>query len=495
MLKRSQHIVPTNEENSATLPEGWCTARLLDVTVKVLNTKPEAVPERLFRYADISSIDNKRNEIVSLKSFRGKDAPSRARRPVQVGDVLFSNVRTYLRNIALVKEGTLPDVCSTGFTVLRTNGAVLPLYLLRYLLTRGFLGRISETQTGTHYPATSDRAVLSQTVPVPPLAEQERIVALIEPLLTQLGDVDEHLQRAPAILVRFRKSVLSAACSGKLTEEWRKSRKPSDSSSTESGGLDTSDLYELPDGWKWKRLGRHLKHIEAGKSFTCVEKPPSFKEIGVVKVSAVTWGRYDEDESKTCTDQTKVNPKLFIRKGDFLFSRANTIDLVGTCVIAEQVTNKVMLSDKILRFHFTDIRPEWILSVLRSPHGRSEIEQSATGNQQSMRNIGQERIRNIRIPCPPDDEQQEIVRRIDSLMKLADTVEERIQNVAKSASSLWESVLSKAFLGELVPTEALIASQENRTYESGCKLLVRLRDQGFHSAAKAKPLTRRVKRH
>ena len=153
-------------------------------------------------------------------------------------------------------------------------------------------------------------------------------------------------------------------------------------------------------------FGLILSRIEAGKNFKCEEHPPSENEVGVVKVSAVTWGKFDESQSKTCTDSDRINPNYFIKENDFLFSRANTIELVGACVIVEKINRRLMLSDKILRFGFIGIPREWILYVLRSEHGRKEIESLATGNQESMRNIGQDRIRHIRIPILPKKRQR-----------------------------------------------------------------------------------------
>ena len=105
---------------------------------------------------------------------------------------------------------------------------------------------------------------------------------------------------------------------------------------------------------------------------------------------------------------------LSVEEGDFLFSRANTIELVGACVIVKQISKRLMLSDKILRFGFAVISPKWVLVNLRTVFGRSEIERLATGNQDSMRNIGQDRIRQIRIPLPPLKTQQKIVAKIET---------------------------------------------------------------------------------
>src|SRR5437016_2203077 len=139
-------------------------------------------------------------------------------------------------------------------------------------------------------------------------------------------------------------------------------------------------LPAIPSNWSWAELGDVLCGIEAGKSLKCEERPPKDTEVSVVRVSAVTWGIFDEDASKTCLSSQRVNPKLFVRPGDFLFSRANTIQLVGACVIVRHVSRRLLLSDKILRFHFRDaLLPQWLLYVLRTSWGRSEIERLATG--------------------------------------------------------------------------------------------------------------------
>ena len=176
-------------------------------------------------------------------------------------------------------------------------------------------------------------------------------------------------------------------------------------------------------------------------------------EVGVVKVSAVTWGEFDESESKTCLDKRLVNEKLLVRPGDFLFSRANTIELVGACVIAKKVTSSVMLSDKILRFRLLGGLDQWVLYNLRSKFGREEIERLATGNQESMRNIGQDRIRAIHIPLPPAEECGRIVTEIERRFSLVREVEDQVDANLTRAKRMRQSILGKAFSGELAIDE------------------------------------------
>jgi type I restriction enzyme S subunit len=165
-----------------------------------------------------------------------------------------------------------------------------------------------------------------------------------------------------------------------------------------------------------------------------------------LKVSALTWGTYDESESKTCKDESRVEEKFLVRNGDFLFSRANTIDLVGACVIVGKATKQLMLSDKTLRFDVCpQVLPEWLQICLRCKHGRDEIERLATGNQESMRNIGQERIRQIRMPLPPMAEQVRILAEVDRHLSIVREVEAEVDTNLKRAQALRQATLSKAF--------------------------------------------------
>ena len=228
---------------------------------------------------------------------------------------------------------------------------------------------------------------------------------------------------------------------------------------------------ELPASWASVPLAELLVGIETGKSFKCDERPPTPDEVGVVKVSAVSWGEYREQESKTCIDPARVNPDLYVRRGDFLFSRSNTIELVGACVITHQVGLRVMLSDKILRFHFADehMKP-WVLQLLRSKQGRSQIEALASGNQDSMRNIGQERIGQIEVPMPPAAEQTRIVAKLEELLSDLDAGVAELKAAQKKLAQYRQSLLKAAVEGALT---ADWRAQHTPT-ETGAQLLERI---------------------
>lgn len=242
--------------------------------------------------------------------------------------------------------------------------------------------------------------------------------------------------------------------------------------------------------WPIVSLGELIASIEAGASFRCRETPPEADEVGVAKVSAVSWGRYDENESKTCLNASRIDPSLLIQKGDFLISRANTVQLVGACVIAERVTKQVMLSDKTLRIQFRDpsLKP-WVLHYLRSREGRNQIEALCTGNQESMRNISQKSIRQIQLPLAPAEERDRVVAYLDQqLSRLQASVEifGIIQAKLKQARA---SILKAAVEGRLVETEAELARANGIQFKSGGQLLVEIssiakrRNQGMNMEA------------
>jgi type I restriction enzyme S subunit len=305
-----------------------------------------------------------------------------------------------------------------------------------YYVINGYLDAIQQVTSSVTVKHLSSIDVLRIPFPIPPLAEQNRIVAKLDELMARVVRSRARLEQIPKILNRFRKSVFSKAVSGKLTEEWR-----------------AKNGYH--NDWPIESLGNVVSTIKAGKSIKCIEAPPDKGEVGIVKVSAVSWGEFLEDESKTITDKKFFNKDFVINRGEFLFSRDNTKELVGAVVIVREITRALMLSDKILRFTLSDkVIPEWILYNLKSEKGRRQIEDLATGNQQSMMNIGQGKIREIEFFLPDKKEQTEIVRRVEELFLLANKIEVRYNAAKAQLENLPQSLLAKAFRGELVSQDS-----------------------------------------
>jgi type I restriction enzyme S subunit len=337
------------------------------------------------------------------------------------GDVLYSRLRPYLNKIWRADRDGL---CSSEFIVMPGNDLVDADFLQYRLNAHDFVSFASHLNAGDR-PRVDFEQIGAFSIELPTeIQQQQRIVAEIEKQFTRLDAGVAALKRAQANLKRYRAAVLKAACEGKLVP-------------TEAN-------------WKQTKLGEVLLGIEAGRSFKCEERPPKPDEVGVVKVSAVTWGTYNEMESKTCLDADRMEERFFVQPNDFLFSRANTIELIGACVIAKKITLRVMLSDKILRFRFSEeVNPGWILYWLRSQFGRREIERLATGNQMSMRNIGQDRIRQIAIKLPPLAEQHRIVVEVERRLSVIEEMEAAVSANLRRAARLRQAVLQRAFSGDL----------------------------------------------
>lgn len=207
---------------------------------------------------------------------------------------------------------------------------------------------------------------------------------------------------------------------------------------------------ELPVGWDQASLAELIDRIEAGKNFRCIERPPLNGEIGIVKVSAVSWGRFREEESKTVPPGVALDSETRIRQGDLLFSRANTIELVGACVMVESLSKNLRLSDKILRLVPSKeaVKP-WICRYLSSPQARKYLSETSSGNQLSMRNVSQRVLLDTLVPLAPLNEQRRIAAKLDTTLAAVESCRQRLDGVAELLKRFRQAVLAAATSGEL----------------------------------------------
>ena len=279
---------------------------------------------------------------------------------------------------------------------------------------------------------------------------------------------------------------------GELLEQIRKEREEDEKVSGKKlskvkspADTELAELPKLPTRWRWAELGEVIDNIQAGKSIKCNERPPESNELGIVKVSSVSWGEFNEKESKTCFSEEAFNADYIIHKNDFLFSRANTIELVGACVIVKSINKRLMLSDKILKIDFSQNHNIFYsLYYLRSVFGRKEIESLATGNQESMRNIGQDRIKRIKIPICSLLEQKAIVQEIETRLSVCDKIEQDIETNLEKAEALRQSILKKAFEGKLLNERELAEVRGAEDWEPAEVLLERIKAEKAQNGKK-----------
>ena len=158
----------------------WPTKALGELVLPTEQRDPKQDATEEFSYVDIAGVDNEAKSIVATKRIIGADAPSRARKVIRKGDIIVSTVRPNLNAVALIPDFLDDQICSTGFSVLRPSEKILSGYLFAFVRSPIFIDYLVARTTGANYPAVNDGEVKDALIPVPPLAEQERIVKLLD---------------------------------------------------------------------------------------------------------------------------------------------------------------------------------------------------------------------------------------------------------------------------------------------------------------------------
>ena len=177
---RRQRRLPSIDEIPYSIPASWCWTRIREIT----SDRGQCVPEATFTYIDVTSIDKEKGKVAGPKVLQANEAPSRARKVVQKGDVIYSCVRPYLLNVAVVEDDFDPKpISSTAFAILNGHKLVLPRYLWIVLRSPFMVSCVEENMRGQAYPAINDTDFSILPFPLPPLPEQRRIVAKVDKLL------------------------------------------------------------------------------------------------------------------------------------------------------------------------------------------------------------------------------------------------------------------------------------------------------------------------
>ncbi|WP_418114080.1 restriction endonuclease subunit S [Vibrio scophthalmi] len=203
--------------------------------------------------------------------------------------------------------------------------------------------------------------------------------------------------------------------------------------------------FELPKGWEWCRLGDLELSSEAGWSPKCLDTARNEDKWGVLKVSAVTWGKYNPDENKELPASLEPREHLEVQDGDFLISRANTAELVAKAVVVPADSpRKLMMSDKVIRFKFSKkVSSEYINLFNNSLFSRNYYSEVAGGTSSSMKNVSREQIKNLLICLPPAETQQEIIDTLGTFYKICDQLKRRLRGSQQTQLQLTDAMVEK----------------------------------------------------
>ncbi|HOT58394.1 MAG TPA: restriction endonuclease subunit S [Spirochaetales bacterium] len=375
--------------------------------------------------------------------FSFNERPSRANRIAKRNDVFQARMKNTNKPIIINVPTFEGALFSTGFLQLRPYGnTYIEKLIYYYVQSSYFLEQRDELATGSTQEALTDSNAVKLIIPLPPLNEQKRIVEKLDAILPKVKSAKARLEKIPVILKKFRQSVLAAACSGRLTEDWREGKSISNNY---LGEKIEEGPYELQDDWLWVEL----KNISSSFQYGTSSKSEKEGKVPVLRMGNLQNGLIDWSDLKYTNDDSEIK-KYALSYGDVLFNRTNSPDLVGkTSIYKEKRT--AIFAGYLIRINY---KPEYINSdylnyCLNTERAKEWCKQVKTDGV-SQSNINAQVLSTFLIPLPPLEEQQEIVRRVEKLFALADSIEAKYKKALERVEKLEQSILAKAFRGELV---------------------------------------------
>jgi len=357
---------------------------------------------------------------------------------VRAGDLLISRANTTeLVGAPVLVEKNYPNLMLPDkiLRVLYNPEVVDARYLLHALRSRNSRQHLEAEATGTSDSMRNlSQPKLRETpIPLAPLPEQKRIAHKLEALLAHVDACRERLDRVPAILKRFRQAVLEAATSGSLTADWRA-------------------FLGLSKNWQDCLLSE-IADIQGGVTKDAKRANSADEELPYLRVANVQRGWLDLSVIKTIRVPANKVPKLLLQVGDILFNEGGDIDKLGRGWVWEGQIERCVFQNHVFRARLYDAgtQPKFI-----SWWGNSVgLNYFLRGGKQTtnLASINKTVLSNLPISLPSPAEQAELVRRVDALFALADTLEARLINARAHVDRLTPSLLSKAFRGELVPQD------------------------------------------
>jgi type I restriction enzyme, S subunit len=439
------------------LPDNWATAILADL---LLTLESGSRPRGGVRGIDegVPSIGGEH------LSANGKfDFTSVRYVPVDFATKM-SKGRIYPEDILIVKDGATtgktafvgPDFPFTNAVVnehvfiCRPNPKINSRFLFRYLISKQGQDQILENFQGSAQGGINQTFAPNIIIPIPPFPEQHRIVAKLEALLAKVDACRQRLEKIPTLLKRFRQSVLAAACSGRLTADWRGNHvdlEPLNSVSERT----PPENFKLPTTWDWLLSTNAFSLVTSGSRGWA--RYYAVTGAKFLRVGNLNHDSIDLDlKSIQCVQPPKnaEGRRTKVQQGDILISITADVGMVA--LVKENIGEAYINQHVALARPVDNMDRRYLSFFLSAKNGGQEqflnLQRGAT-----KVGLGLDDIRNIWIANPPIEEQHEIVRRVESLFKIAARIEERYQRAKTQVDKLTQSILAKAFRGELVPQD------------------------------------------
>lgn len=299
--------------------------------------------------------------------------------------------------------------------------------------------------SSTAQPVISGKLIYPMLMPLPPLAEQKRIVNKIEDLLPYIEQYEQAWNRLENFNKRFsddmRKSILQMAIQGKLVEQH-----PEEGTAEELYELIQAEKqqliksekikkenplpeitegevpFDIPTNWKWVRLGDAAWFFDAGKSPNCQKQSVKGDEWGVITTTSIQLGFFDDMQNKVLPENFVVKQSMQVDVGDILITRAGPTNRTGIACLVKECRFNLILSDKTLRINMTNqfIYKDYVVMVLNSPQIRQMIIKLMSGMDKQQVNISQDKYRTLLIPIPPLEEQKRIMTKLEEILPLCE---------------------------------------------------------------------------
>lgn len=463
---------------SLDIPAAWVALKLGDVVHygRTEKAEPQTIPDDAW-ILELEDIEKDTSRVLRRHRFSERRSKSTKNR-FSAGDVLYGKLRPYLNKVVFADA---PGYCTTEIVPISGNEAVDARFLFHWLKHPAFLDYVSSVSHGINMPRLGTEAGNDAPFVLAPIAEQKRIADKLDRLLSRVDACRERLDRIPAILKRFRQSVLAAATSGKLTEEWRQTAKVENAEAELRCSLEMRANSEKkppaqPDLTYWKTVIPSTWIVASVHQFAeCLDRLRIPIKRDERKATRGLYPYYGANGEVGRIDEYIFDDELvLVTEDETFYGREKPIAYrsSGKCWVnnhAHVLRSPTKEANDYLCFSlmYYDVIP-WLSGTT----GRAKLTQQA--------------LNALPIAVPPSLEINEIVRRVETLFAFADRLEARYTAARAQVERLTPALLAKAFRGELVP--------QDPNDEPASAMLARLKAQTSLSSTPGKsPRGRRPK--